>query len=121
MKMRKWYLGIGVAVMCCFAPVRIHAMDPVTIALVAPAAIRLAEATHPYVMTGLAGGAQGLAKIGISAFKILYLPLGVCEATLGLPFGMLSTGVGHITEGAAAPFELVFHTILLPDRILGGQ
>ena len=70
-----------------FAAPRARAMDPVTLALLAPAAMRMAEATHPYLMNGLACGARGLAKTGISAFKILYLPLGAVQCTLGLPFG----------------------------------
>ena len=64
----------------CTAP-RARAMDPVTLALLAPAAMRMAEATHPYLMNGLACGARGLAKTGISAFKTLYLPLGAVEAS----------------------------------------
>ncbi len=119
MKRRIWLAGL--LLISLLAPAKARAMDPVTIALVAPAAIRLAEATHPYVMTGIAGGAQGLAKIGISAFKILYLPWGIGECTVGLPLGGLSPGIGHIAEGAAAPFELLFHCLLLPVRFLGVQ
>ena len=96
-----------------------EAMDPVTLALLAPAAMRMAEATHPYLMNGLACGARGLAKTGISAFKTLYLPLGAVQCTLGLPFGLLGSGVNNLIEGGAAPFEMAFHACMLPVNLFG--
>lgn len=98
---------------------RARAMDPVTLALLAPAAMRMAEATHPYLMNGLACGARGLAKTGISAFKILYLPLGAVQCTLGLPFGFFGSGVNNLVEGGVAPFEMVFHACMLPVNLCG--
>ena len=102
----------------CTAP-RARAMDPVTLALLAPAAMRMAEATHPYLMNGLACGARGLAKTGISAFKTLYLPLGAVQCTRGLPFGLLGSGVNNLIEGGAAPFEMAFHACMLPVNLFG--
>ena len=96
----------------CTAP-RARAMDPVTLALLAPAAMRMAEATHPYLMNGLACGARGLAKTGISAFKTLV------QCTLGLPFGLLGSGVNNLIEGGAAPFEMAFHACMLPVNLFG--
>ncbi len=98
---------------------RARAIDPVTLAILAPAAMRMAEATHPYLMNGLACGARGLAKTGISAFKILYLPWGVTQCTLGLPFGMLGSGINNVIEGGAAPFETAFHAAMLPVNLFG--
>ncbi len=103
-----------------FAPApEAHAIDPVTIAILAPAAMRMAETAQPYVIQGMLGGARGLAQIGMAAFKILYIPWGVVECTLGLPFGGLSPGIANICEGSMAPFELVFHTIMFPARCFG--
>ena len=88
-----------------FAPApEAQAIDPVTIAILAPAAMRMAETAQPYVIQGIAGGAQGLAQMGMAAFKILYIPWGVVQCTLGLPLGGLSSGVANICEGGAAPF-----------------
>ena len=103
-----------------FAPApEAQAIDPVTIAILAPAAMRMAETAQPYVIQGIAGGAQGLAQMGMAAFKILYIPWGVVQCTLGLPLGGLSSGVANICEGGAAPFELLFHTIMFPVRCFG--
>ena len=56
-----------------FAPApEAHAIDPVTIAILTPAAMRMAETAQPYVIQGMLGGARGLAQIGMAAFKILY-------------------------------------------------
>ena len=103
-----------------FAPApEAHAIDLVTIAILAPAAMRMAETAQPYVIQGMLGGARGLAQMGMAAFKILYIPWGVVECTLGLPFGGLSPGIANICEGSMAPFELVFHTIMFPARCFG--
>lgn len=93
-----------------------QAMDPVTIAILAPVALQAAEQARPVIMQGLANGVQGLTKMGLAAFKILYIPLGVVECTVGLPLGGLSPGVANLCEGGMAPFELIFHTIMLPVR-----
>ena len=102
-----------------FPAPKAQAIDPVTIAILAPAAMRMAETAQPYVIQGIAGGAQGLAQMGMAAFKILYIPWGVVQCTLGLPLGGLSSGVANICEGGAAPFELLFHTIMFPVRCFG--
>ena len=79
-----------------FAVPEAKAMDPVTIAILAPAAMRMAEATHPYIMQGIGCAARGMAKAGLAGFRILYLPWGVVQCTLGLPLGGLGPGIGNI-------------------------
>ena len=98
---------------------RVEAMDPVTIAILAPAAMRMAEATHPYVMYGLGCAARGMAKAGMAGFRILYLPWGIVQCTLGFPLGGFGPGVGNIIEGGIAPFELVFRILMLPVNLFG--
>ena len=102
-----------------FAAPKAEAMDPVTIAILAPAAMRMAEATHPYVMYGHGCAARGLAKAGMAGFRILYLPWGIVQCTLGLPLGGFGPGVGNIIEGGVAPFELVFRILMLPVNLFG--
>ncbi|MBS1371849.1 MAG: hypothetical protein HPZ91_18035 [Lentisphaeria bacterium] len=102
-----------------FAVPEAKAMDPVTIAILAPAAMRMAEATHPYIMQGIGCAARGMAKAGLAGFRILYLPWGVVQCTLGLPLGGLGPGIGNIVEGGTAPFELGFRLIMLPVNFCG--
>ncbi len=95
------------------------AIDPVTIAILAPVAIKAAQVAAPYVIRGLKSGAMGLLEMGKNVLEILLLPLGIIETTLLWPFGMLGTGVQHIAKGFIAPFKLVWNTILLPIRFCG--
>lgn len=119
MKKRLLILLLVVAGTGFVAVPKAKAMDPVTIAVLAPAAMRMAEATHPYIMQGIACGARGMAKAGIAGFRMLYLPWGVVQCTLGLPLGGLSPGIGNIVEGGTAPFEMAFHIIMLPVNLCG--
>ncbi|MDD3885742.1 MAG: hypothetical protein PHI35_02590 [Victivallaceae bacterium] len=98
---------------------RAEAIDPVTIAVLAPMAIRAAEIATPFVIRGIqAGGAQML-RMGVNLIEVFKLPLGVLESTLGAPFGMLSGGVNDIVQGVAAPFKLVGNALLLPFAFFG--
>lgn len=95
------------------------AMDPVTIAILAPYAIKAAEIMAPYVMRGLSCGAKGLVACGKDTLEILYLPLGVIQSTLFAPFGGFGAGMGNIVKGVVAPFKLVVDVLVLPIKFLG--
>ena len=41
------------------------------------------------------------------------------QCTLGLPFGLLGSGVNNLIEGGAAPFEMAFHACMLPVNLFG--
>jgi hypothetical protein len=109
---------IGLAFMFFPAP-QAKAMDPITIALLAPVAIAAAEKAQPYIVKGLKGGLKGFADMGMDMIDIFRLPLGVLQATLGAPFGYFKDGVRNTVLGFAAPFKLAFHTVMLPVRFCG--
>ncbi len=96
-----------------------EAIDPVTIAILAPIALKAAKIAAPYVIRGLKCGAVGMLEMGVDVLKILLLPLGVLEVVLLWPFGLLQSGFGHIVQGGWAPFALVGDTLLLPLRFCG--
>ena len=98
---------------------QVHAMDPVTIAILAPVAIKAAEVMMPYVIQGLKNAGAQLIKMGLDLAGILKLPLGIIQSTFGAPVGMLSSGLQNIVEGLAAPFQLIWHTVTLPIAIFG--
>jgi hypothetical protein len=119
--MRKTLLLIilaGLTFMFFPAP-QAKAMDPVTIALLAPVAMAAAEKAQPYVVRGLKGGLKGFADMGMDMIDIFRLPLGVLQATLGIPFGFFKDGIRNMALGAVAPFKLAFHTVMLPVRFCG--
>jgi len=96
------------------------AMDPVTIAILAPIAIQVAKTMMPYVIKGMVNmGKMGL-KMGKEMLNILRLPLGVVQTFILFPFGnCFSSGIRNMGYGIIAPFKLAFYTILLPASAFG--
>ena len=101
-----------------FAP-RAEAMDPVTIAILAPLAIKGAKIATPYVVRGIKCGCLQLKMIGIDLFKFLALPLGLCQMTVGAPFGYFKPGVDNLWVGVQSPFKFVWDTLMLPIAFVG--
>jgi hypothetical protein len=95
------------------------AIDPVTLAILAPIAIKAAQTASPYVIKGLANGAKHLVLMGKNTLEILYLPLGVVQTTVGVPFGGLAPGIKNIVQGSIAPFKLTFNALMLPLAFCG--
>ena len=107
------------SVFCPMSKVELHAMDPVTIAILAPVAIKAAEVMMPYVIQGLKNAGVHLMKMGLDLAGILKLPLGLLQSTLGAPIGMFDSGLQNMLAGLTAPLQLVWHTVTLPLAIFG--
>ena len=102
-----------------FGAPEVRAMDPVTIAILAPVAIKAAEVMMPYVLQGLKNAGVHLMKMGIDLAGILKLPLGLIQATLGAPIGLFSSGLKNVIDGVLAPFQFTWHTLMFPLAIFG--
>lgn len=102
----------------CAAP-RARAMDPVTIAILAPLALKAAKVAAPYVVRGFVCGCGQLAKMGIDLAKILNLPLGICQMTFGAPFGYFKIGANNCWYGIQSPFKFAWDTLMLPIAFTG--
>ena len=63
---------------------------------------------------------QQLLEIGKDLGNILRLPLGILQATLGAPVGLLGEGVDNIVIGMFAPFQLVGDVLILPFSFFRG-
>ena len=98
---------------------KVEAMDPVTIAILAPVAIKAAQVMMPYVVQGLKNAGVQLMKMGLDLAGILKLPLGIVQSTLGAPVGMFGDGVKNMMDGVIAPLQFVWHTVTLPLAIFG--
>ena len=96
------------------------AMDPVTIAILAPIAIQMAKTMMPYVVRGLKNmGKMGL-KAGKELVSVLRLPLGLIQVLLLFPWGRnFSSGIQNIGHGLIAPFIFAFYCVLLPFSAFG--
>lgn len=102
------------------APVpKAEAIDPVTIAILAPVALKVAEYARPYIMKGLASGAKHMMVMGVDLLEFFLLPLGLLQTTLGAPFGFFSSGVKNLATGGVAPFKFAFHALMFPLAIFG--
>ena len=101
------------------ASFKVQAMDPVTIAILAPVAIKAAEVMMPYVIQGLKNAGSQLLKMVLDVAGILKLPLGLVQSTLGAPIGMFSDGMKNIVDGLLAPLQLVWHAVTFPVAIFG--
>lgn len=104
---------------CTMVPPQAKAIDPVTIAILAPIAIKAAKVMRPYIQKGLISGTRGLIQTGKDTLEILYLPWGVVQMTLGLPFGGLGPGLRNVGKGALAPFKVVADVLYLPIQFTG--
>lgn len=94
-------------------------MDPVTIAILAPVAVKCAEIAAPYVWRGLQNGSRHLLKMGENMIDLFRLPVGILQATLGSPFGFFSSGMKNIVSGTLAPLSLTLNTLLMPLAFSG--
>ena len=97
-----------------------RAMDPVTIAVLAPIAIQVAKAMMPYVIRGMINmGRMGM-KAGREMLSILRLPLGLIQVIFLWPWGRnFSSGLRNIGHGFVAPFMMTFYCLLLPFSAFG--
>lgn len=102
----------------CLMP-RARAMDPVTIAILAPLAIKAAKVAAPYVVRGIKCGGLQMKKIGVDLFKILALPLGLCQMSVGAPFGYFKRGANNCWIGIQSPFKFIWDTLMLPIAFTG--
>jgi hypothetical protein len=102
-----------------FPAPKAQAMDPVTIALLAPIAIKAAKIASPYILRGLLSGAKHMLVMGKDLLSMMRFPLGFAQVTFLAPFGQLKSGVKNLLLGSIAPIKFGFHALLLPVALTG--
>ncbi|MBE6388610.1 MAG: hypothetical protein E7043_00375 [Lentisphaerae bacterium] len=113
---------LAVSCMMFAMPQKARAIDPITMAILAPVALKVAEAAKPFVIRSLVSTGKGVLQIGKAAFEILYLPYGLGELTIGLPFNKARKGLVHIVRGGViAPAKIVVNVLLLPIYMTGAK
>lgn len=110
---------LALSVAC--VPQKAQAMDPVTIAILAPVAIKAAQAARPYLIRAFINLGKGIVKIVKSAFGLVYLPYGLGKMMFAWPWGGFRSGVVYTLKGLIAPFKMLFHVLLLPLYMFGLQ
>ena len=83
-----------------------RAIDPVTIAILTPIAIKAAQVAAPYVYRALANMGKASLRIFPDLIGIFKLPVGIGMMVLGWPFqGVAVRGAIYTIQGACAPFS----------------
>lgn len=95
------------------------AIEPITMVLLAPVAMKVYQAAEPRIVRGMRTGGKRLVKMGVDIFEILYLPLGLVQSTVGAPFGFFKSGVKNMGKGIIAPGKLVLDTLAFPFTLWG--
>lgn len=97
-----------------------QAIDPVTIAILTPIAIKAAQIAAPYVYRAFANMGKASLKIFPDLVGVFKLPVGIGMMLLGWPFqGAFVKGVLYTVQGFCAPFQLVWHTLMIPVAAFG--
>ncbi len=106
--------------LCLFAFVpKTEAFDPVTLAILAPIAIRAAQGAAPYVVRGAVNLGKGGVKIGKDSLQLLRLPWGLFQMGFLWHRGGLRAGMVNSIRGLIAPGKMVVHALLLPVYMFG--
>jgi len=96
-----------------------EAFDPVTIAILAPVAMRVAKVASPYIIRGLLNSGKCMLKMGKDVLEFFYFPMGICQMSFGWPWNGFRPGLRNVIKGCIAPGKLVFHSLLLPVYMIG--
>ena len=116
--MKKLLLIPLIMISSMIAPPKAQA-EPVTMVILAPLALEAAKQASPYVITAMQNGGRQMLEIGKDMGNLLMLPLGIVQATLGIPLGLLGNGLENIVIGLCAPFQLVGDVLILPLSFFG--
>ena len=108
-----------VAALLLVMPERVQAIDPVTIAILAPIALQAASAARPYVVRGMINFGKGLLKVGKAALDIFFIPYGLFKIIFLSPWGEFRSGMVYTIRGGIGIGKVVMHTLLLPVYMFG--
>lgn len=97
------------------------AIDPVTLAILTPLAIKGAQIAAPYVFRGLKNMGVMMIKAGTQLIGMLRLPLGILKCIFMAPFssGIFLSGLADIGIGLVSPFYFGWYVLLLPVSAFG--
>jgi len=100
-------------------PQRADAIDPVTIAILAPIALQAAQAARPYVVRGMINFGKGMLKVGKASLDVFFLPYGLFKIIFLSPWGEFRSGVIYTIRGGLGIGKMLFYTLLLPIYMCG--
>ena len=113
------FLSLALLFVCPPEPAR--AIDPITLAILAPIALQLAEAARPYVIRGLINFGKGLLKVGVCVLQLSYIPFGLFKMIFLSRRGEFRSGLVYVFRGGIAFGKMLCHILLLPVYLCGVQ
>lgn len=97
-----------------------EALDPVTMGILMPVAVKAANKAAPYITRGFSNAGSGCMECAGDMLDIFRLPLGMGQVLLLGPFGYMNSGLKNIRRGALAPFKLSYHIVTFPITLIKG-
>lgn len=107
------------ALTAALVPQRADAIDPVTIAILAPIALQAAQAARPYVVRGMINFGKGMLKVGKASLDVFFLPYGLFKVIFLSPWGEFRSGMIYTIRGGFGIGKMLFYTLLLPIYMCG--
>lgn len=96
----------------------VHAMAPVTIAISCPDCSEGRRSGDSVCSPRFAMRKLHIVKMGTRLMVLFCLPLGLLQATVGIPFNLFSDGVRNSITGAVAPINLLIDIFTSASGIL---
>ena len=112
---------LSIALLFVAPPEPVRAIDPVTLAILAPIALQLAEAARPYVIRGMINFGKGLLKVGVCMLQLAYIPYGLFKMLFLSSHGEFRSGLVYTFRGGIAFGKMLCHILLLPVYLCGVQ
>ncbi len=79
----------------------------------------LSSANEQYLAKGVQAAGEEVVGVITEVLRILWLPVGIIECTLGAPIGFFDRGLKNIAVGLTAPFKAVGHALSIPFKLIG--
>ncbi len=102
-------------VVTCFPMPEAEALDPITLAILAPIAVKAAEKSAPYIYRSVYNAGRCLFRMGTDVCRFFYVPYGLGY----MCFGSFRRGLVYVIKGAIAPGMLIVHALILPLTLFG--
>lgn len=120
---KRFLLTVTILFAVCFyfgPQPEVKAIDPVTLAILAPIAIQGAKILAPYVMRAMGHFLKAIVNIGRHLLGFFRIPLGLLQCTLLAPFGgQFMYGLANLGAGFVSFLKFMWSVLILPLSFFG--
>lgn len=123
MMTKRFLLTVTILFAVCFyfgPQPEVKAIDPVTLAILAPIAIQGAKILAPYVMRAMGHFLKAIVNIGKHLLGFFRIPIGLFQCTLLAPFGgQFMYGLANLGAGSVEFLKFIGCVLILPLSFFG--